>query len=154
RLFVLAAVVAVSAPALADVKPHVLFTDDMVLQRGGECPVWGTADPGEQVTVKLTRQSDSGIEMNSSSTQADKDGKWMAKVDAIKAGPGCTLTIKGKNEIVLKNVAVGDVWICSGQSNMEWRVRDLKKEDQGNKVATAANHPNLRLFTVRKTSKM
>jgi sialate O-acetylesterase len=150
RLFVLAAAVAFAGPTIADVKPHPLFSDDMVLQRGGECPVWGTADPGEPVTVKLVRQSNSGVEMSSVSTTADKDGKWRANVDAIKPGTGCTLTIKGKNEIVFKNVAVGDVWICSGQSNMEWTVVKLTKEDQGKKVAAAANHPNIRLFTVKK----
>jgi sialate O-acetylesterase len=150
RLFVLAAAVAFAGPTLADVKPHPLFSDDMVLQRGGECPVWGTADPGEPVTVKLVRQSTSGAEMSSVSTTADKDGKWRANVDAIKPGTGCTLTIKGKNEIAFKNVAIGDVWICSGQSNMEWTVGRLTKEDQGKKVATAANHPNIRLFTVKK----
>lgn len=154
RLLILAAAAGLSGPASADVKPHVLFTDDMVLQRGGECPVWGTADPDEQVTVKLTRQTTTGVEMSSVSTTADKDGKWTAKVDAIKPGPGCTLTIKGKNEVVLKNVAVGDVWVCSGQSNMEWRISQLGKEGQNQKVAAAANHPNIRLFTVRKTAKM
>ncbi|HEY2785470.1 MAG TPA: sialate O-acetylesterase [Fimbriiglobus sp.] len=154
RLFVLAAAVGLSAPAFADVKPNPLFSDNMVLQRGGECPVWGTADPGEQVTVKLARQSTSGIEMSSVSTTADKEGKWMAKVDAIKVGDGCTLTIKGKNEIEFKNVAVGDVWICSGQSNMEWQVRSLNRDGQGAKVAAAANYPNIRLFTVKKKVSM
>src|SRR5262245_45499519 len=150
RLFVLAAAAVFAAPAVADVKPHPLFSDDMVFQRGGECPVWGTADPEEAITVKLVRQSDGGIEMCSVSTSAGKDGKWVAKLDAIKPGPGCTLTIKGKNEIVFKNVAVGDVWICSGQSNMEWTVARLTKEDQGKMVAGTANHPNVRLFTVKK----
>jgi sialate O-acetylesterase len=59
-----------------------------------------------------------------------------------------TITITGKNKIVFKNVLAGDIWLCSGQSNMEWRVRDLRKDDQGKKVAETAKNPNIRLFTV------
>ncbi len=152
HLLVFAAAVGLSAPALADVKPHPLFSDDMVLQRDTEIPVWGTADPGETVVVSFNGPNFG----NGAVAVADEKGKWSTKLEPRKAGTGFTLSfkVKDKNEIVFKNVAVGDVWICSGQSNMEWTVGRLNKEGQGKKVAAEANHPNIRLFTVKKKVSM
>lgn len=95
---------------LADVKPHVLFTDGAVLQRGMPVPVWGTADDGEKVTVKFQGQE--------VSTTA-KNGKWQVKLAELKAGGPFPLTIEGKNnKVEVADVLVGEVWVCSGQSNM------------------------------------
>jgi sialate O-acetylesterase len=129
--------------ARADVKPHPLFTDNMVLQQGTDCPVWGKADPGEQVSVEFATVGAGG----GAGTTADKDGKWMVRIKPGKAGTGYTLTIKGKNTVTLKNVAVGEVWVCSGQSNMEWSVNASETPD---KVKAGAKHPDVRLFTVNK----
>ena len=130
--------------ALADVKPHPLFTDHMVLQQGGEIIVWGKADPGESINIRLDRS----LEGEATGGTADKDGNWKAKLPAQKAGTGYTLTIKGKsNTVEFKNVAVGEVWVCSGQSNMEWSVNASFDPE---KVKAAAKNPKLRLFTVNK----
>jgi sialate O-acetylesterase len=157
RSWCLLVAVVVFAPATrADVKVHPIFSDNMVLQRDTEVVVWGTADDGEEVAVSLTGEK-TGVKTQS---KAAKDGKWShtlslnAKV--LPPGTGYTLTVKGKNEITFKNVAIGDVWLCSGQSNMEWKLNQLNKEDkakgttatQGKDVAAKAENKYIRLFTV------
>ncbi len=122
----------------ADVKPHVLFTDGAVLQRGMPVPVWGTADDGEKVTVKFQDQV--------VSTTA-KGGKWMVKLAELKAGGPFSLTIEGKNKVEVSDVLVGEVWVCSGQSNMEWT---LNKAAEFEAAKASANDPMLRLYTVPK----
>ena len=109
---------------LADVKMPAIFSDNMVLQREIPLNVWGWTAPGEKVTVSFAGQT--------VSADADKDGNWAVKLKpvAINKTPQ-SLTISGKNEIVFKNILVGDVWICSGQSNMEMCVKNClnaKKE--------------------------
>jgi sialate O-acetylesterase len=151
KWFLLAAMV-IAAPAYADVKPHPLFSDNMVLQRDMEIVIWGTADDGEEVRVILKTD---GTPMSSPPTPA-KDGKWKVTFPAQKAGTGYTLTVKGKNSIEFQNVAIGDVWLCSGQSNMEWKLNQLNREDkakgttadQGKQVAAKAENKMIRLFTV------
>lgn len=91
---------------------HGLFTDNMVLQRDTACPVWGWTTPQAKVTVQCNGQSVTGI--------ADPNGKWMVKVGPFAAGGPHTLTIEGPQTVTLKNVVMGDVWLCSGQSNMEF----------------------------------
>jgi len=122
----------------ADVKLASIFGDGMVLQRELSVPVWGWAEAGEAVTVSFAGQT--------KSVTAGDDGKWMIKLDALKASAdGASLKIAGKNSIELKDVLVGEVWICSGQSNMEWplsRALDSKEEIE------AADHPLIRLFDV------
>ena len=123
---------------LADVKPHVLFTDGAVLQRGIPVPIWGTADDGEKVTVKFQGQE--------VSTTA-KDGKWQVKLAELKAGGPFPLMIEGKNKVEVADVLVGEVWVCSGQSNMEWTLNRAAEAD----VATPrSSDPELRLYTVPK----
>lgn len=121
----------------ADVRlPHI-FGDHMVLQREMPIPVWGWADPGEEVTVDLSGSSVSAV--------ADEAGKWMVKLPAQQAGEPKTLTVKGKNTITFKDVLLGEVWLCSGQSNMEWpvsRSNDFEKEK------AAANYPLIRHIKV------
>jgi sialate O-acetylesterase len=147
RVLAAAALLVAAATARADVTPYPLFTDNMVLQQGVKIPVWGKADPGEQIDVSLTRKVGDDIQLQSSSFKADDKGKWMVELPAQKAGTGYTLTISGKNKVELKNVAVGEVWIGSGQSNMEWSVNNSWNPTD---VKNAAKNPNLRLFTVAK----
>jgi sialate O-acetylesterase len=128
-----------SLVARADVRLHPLFSDNMVLQQGKAVPVWGWADAGEGVTVGFLGQS--------ASTTAGADGKWMVRLKPLKAGGPFAFTVKGQNEIVLTNVLIGEVWICSGQSNMEWSLqRSFEPEED---IANSAN-PQLRLFHVPK----
>lgn len=148
-----AALLAVSASALAlstaraDVKPHPIFSDNMVLQQGTDIVVWGTAGPGESVEVKVTRQAPGSASQAASAVTADKGGRWTVKVPKQPAGTGYTVSVKGTNAVEFKNVAVGEVWVCSGQSNMEWSVNISETPE---KVKEGAKNPNLRLFTVQK----
>src|SRR5688572_14800728 len=111
---ILIGLAALWAPAAwAVVKPHGLFTDRAVLQQGIAVPVWGTAADGERVTVSLQDQK--------VSTTA-RDGKWRVRFRPLQAGGPFTMTIAGENTVELRDLLVGEVWVCSGQSNMEWPV--------------------------------
>jgi sialate O-acetylesterase len=108
-----AALALIGAAAHATVVPNVLFSDEAVLQRGMSLPVWGTAAPGEQVKV--------AIDGDSASTTAGPDGNWMVRLKPLTAGGPYTLTISGPtNTVTANDVLVGDVWIASGQSNMQF----------------------------------
>src|SRR5258706_9420409 len=100
-LFVVFALLVLSGPLSAAVKPHELFTDHMVLQAGREIPVWGTASPGEKVTVELTIGKDT---VTAGPVEVGADGRWMVKLPAQKptaeSAPTATLTIKGNNEVI------------------------------------------------------
>jgi sialate O-acetylesterase len=99
----------------ANVKPAQIFSSNMVLQNGTKIPVWGWADKGEKITVTLAGTT---IE-----TTAGEDGKWMVKFDKMEYGGPHTMTIHGDNTITFENVMIGEVWICSGQSNMQMALR-------------------------------
>ena len=103
---------------MAEVKPSQLFLDNMVIQRDTQAPVWGKADPGEKVTV-------TGSWGESAKATAGEKGDWMVKLQTPPAGGPHTLTIKGRNSIEIKNVLSGEVWLCSGQSNMAYRLNNL-----------------------------
>jgi sialate O-acetylesterase len=124
-------------PARADVKLPALFGNHMVLQRDQKDRVWGKAEPGEEVTVSIAGQSKSAT--------ADKDGKWLVTLDPLPAGGPHTLTVKGKNTITLEDVLVGEVWICSGQSNMQWPL--MLSNNAEVEIATA-KYPKIRLISV------
>ncbi len=115
------------------------FTDHAVLQRGIEIPVWGSAAAGEKVTVTFDGQN--------KSVTTGVDGRWLVKLTSHQAGGPYDLTIAGTNTITLTDVLVGEVWICSGQSNMEWTVKQSRDAEQ---EITAANFPKLRHFAVEK----
>ncbi|NJO93013.1 MAG: hypothetical protein HC831_31685 [Chloroflexia bacterium] len=96
-------------------KTAQIFTDNMVLQQGQKVPVWGTVTPGEKVEIKFRDQV---VE-----TRADESGKWMAFLNNLTLGePDSLIVIADDQKVVFKNVLVGEVWICSGQSNMEMNV--------------------------------
>lgn len=131
---VLAALLVLIAPVSADVKLPSVISNNMILQRDFEVPIWGTAQPGEKVTVELGEQKQT--------TEADKEGKWSVKLSKMKANSkGQTLTVSGKNKVEIKDVLIGEVWFCSGQSNMEWRVRQSMNAQQ--EIAKSAN-PRIR----------
>ena len=136
--------------ASAAVKVNPLFTDSMVLQQNLECPVWGTATPGEKISVSLSPSAPVKGDVAAISATADEKGNWMVKLPkrAASSDPS-TLTIKGENTITLKDVLIGEVWICSGQSNMEW---PLNRAHNPAESVAAANNPMLRLFTVQRTT--
>lgn len=140
-----------SARAHSEVKPNALFSYHMVLQSGMAVPIWGMADPGEKVSVTFLKQTRTAT--------ADASGKWMVRLANLKAGGPFEMTIAGKSAgetpIVVKDVLVGEVWLGSGQSNMQFYV---SKNGPGHapyglldeeKEIAAANYPQLRMFTVK-----
>ncbi|QEL20279.1 sialate O-acetylesterase [Limnoglobus roseus] len=148
RLLLLTCAAGVLSPVVrAEVKLHPMFSDHMVLQQKTETTVWGTATPNADVSVGLMQTGgDKAVDVL---LKAGADGKWVAKLPPQKAGTGYTLTAQsGGTTVTLKDVAVGEVWLCSGQSNMEWMVKQLNKDGQAKKVADAATNKNIRLFTV------
>lgn len=122
----------------ADVRLPEIIGNSMVLQQKETVPIWGWADPDENITVNFGQQT--------KTTVADKEGKWRVNLEAMKANfTPQTMTIKGKNQIILKDILVGEVWLIAGQSNME---RSMSWVDNSAAEIAAADHPNLRLFTV------
>lgn len=111
----------------------------MVLQRNKPITLWGWADAGEKITITFKNQK--------KSTKADKAGKWIVRLDSESAGGPYQLTVKGKNTLVLNNILVGEVWVCSGQSNMEWTVQNTNNAEQEIKDA---DFPEIRQFLVQK----
>ena len=124
----------------AKVRLPKLFGDGMVLQRNIKTPIWGWASPGEKITIRFNKQTKKII--------APSSGRWKVELNAQKEGGPYQLRIDGTNSIVIKDVLIGDVWICSGQSNMEFPVAITKnaKEEIKN-----ANYPLIRYFGVPKT---
>jgi sialate O-acetylesterase len=127
-----------SAATFADVQLPAIFADRMVVQQRMPAPVWGSADPGERVSVRFAGQE--------KSTVADADGQWKILLDPLAASdnPG-ELVVAGNNTLRLIDVQIGQVWLCAGQSNMAWPVRAAM---EGNKEVAHANFPNIRLFKV------
>lgn len=155
RCLLMVAGLLLAGTARADVKPHPVFSDHMVLQQGVELIVWGKADPGERVTVLLDQPlppAGGKTTFKSVASEADKDGNWKVKVPAQKAGTGFSLTVKGKNTVTFTNVAVGEVWICSGQSNMQWEFWRNNLGEQSKSVPAASKNPNIRLFTLQRNT--
>lgn len=142
-LFAVAATLlgATSACSIAEDRPflHQLFTDHMVLQREIETPVWGWAEAGQKVVVSVAGKS--------ATATAGNDGRWMAKLGPMDAGGPHELKVVGSKTVTVRDVLIGDVWICSGQSNMEWSVAASNNPQQ---EIASASHPKLRLFTVPK----
>ncbi len=122
---------------LADVTLPKIIGSGMVLQRDREISVRGWAGKGEKITVTFNGTT--------AKTKAGKTGKWTAKLPSMPAGGPYEMTIEGKNTITLSNILLGDVWVCSGQSNMQWTVSNSK--NPGEEISNA-DYPNIRLFSV------
>jgi sialate O-acetylesterase len=116
---------------------HPLFTDNAVLQRDAECPVWGWTTPGAKVTVSMAGRH--------AVATACATGEWMAMLGPLGAGGPHTLSVRGRKSVTVRNVMIGDVWVCSGQSNMQW---PLRASNNAAEEIAAANFPNIRLFSV------
>ncbi|MCX6857830.1 MAG: sialate O-acetylesterase [Verrucomicrobia bacterium] len=130
--------------ALADVSLPVIFSDNLVLQQGKPVPVWGSAAVDEDVTVRFAGQTQV--------TRADLDGKWRVTLDPMAANAQPQeLTVSGKNTVTLKNLLIGEVWVCSGQSNMQWTVSQSGNAEQ---EIAGANSPQIRMFGVERATGM
>jgi len=124
----------------ADVSLPSIIGENMVLQQGKPIPIWGWADAGEKVTVKIDRRKET--------TTADRNGRWKVVLNEMKAGGPYTMTISGNNQVELYNVLVGEVWVCSGQSNMQMSVQSSQNAKM---EIAAASYPRIRLFTAQRT---
>ena len=125
---------------MADIKPAQIFMDHMVIQRNATAPVWGLAAPGEKIS--LTASWGESIK-----TRAREDGKWLVEIQTPKAGGPHSLVIQGKNRIEIKDILSGDVWLCSGQSNMGW---PISKSLNAAEEISQANFPQIRSFKVER----
>ncbi|HSV27178.1 MAG TPA: sialate O-acetylesterase, partial [Sedimentisphaerales bacterium] len=135
-----------SAAVVASVELPAIIADNMVVQQQSNVPIWGWADPNENVVVTASWD---GREMH---VVAGADRRWQTRLAAPAAGGPYTITVEGSNKIVLRNVLVGEVWVCSGQSNMQftlgkgprWMTGDINEATE----VPAANYPAIRFFTV------
>lgn len=145
-LWVLAAGAAEKTPPPELLLLHAPFTSGMVLQRDVPAPVWGWAAPDDKVTVTLKNAQNA--EAGSYGAKADASGRWQVKVGPFPAGGPYTLEVaSGKTRAVLRDVLFGDVWLCSGQANMEMGITGARN---GAAEAAAGNFPQIRLLTVRR----
>jgi sialate O-acetylesterase len=130
----------VCAVARADIKLPAIFSDHMALERSGKTPIWGKADPDEQVAITVGEKT--------FKTKAGSDGKWRVELDLTKSAEGpVDLTIAGRNAITIRDVVIGEVWLASGQSNMEFQLKNAIAAAA--EIAQSAN-PFLRQFRVAK----
>jgi sialate O-acetylesterase len=137
-VFFALSVSSISSCLQGDIALPSIFSDHAVLQRSGSVPIWGRAKPGERITVE--------IGLAGATASADKNGEWRALLDLsnIKEGPW-NLRVKGNNVLIISDVMVGEVWLCSGQSNMAWPVRGAQGSDK--ELANSENK-QLRQFLV------
>src|SRR5512133_2535021 len=125
--------------AAAQVVLPPFFNCNMVLQQGIPIPVWGWASPGEKVSVTFNNKT--------VTTKTGKDGKWKVSLQAMNYGGPYNMVVKGKNLRTIENILIGEVWVCSGQSNMEF---NLSSANNAEAEIAASNYPEIRLFTVKK----
>jgi len=138
RILLLLAIFLFTTSVKANVVLPDIISNGMVLQREQRIPIWGKADPGEDVTVRFAKQL--------KRTTADKDGKWLVRLNPLRANATpASLIIEGKNKVEVKDILVGEVWLVAGQSNMQ---RLLSETANGDAAIAAANYPMLRLFNV------
>jgi len=150
-VFCLVLLLAGACASFADVRLPAIIGNNMVLQQGRKVPIWGWAEPGEEVMVSVSwRSMKWGV-------IADKKGQWRFTISppepltegraSLQAGGPYKMTISGKNTITIENILVGEVWVCSGQSNMAMSVRSSANAEQ---EIAEANYPGIRLFTVER----
>ena len=136
-ILILFTIISAIRPVHAEIRMPQIFSDNMVLQRDTEVTIWGWADPGERVRVRIDGQQ--------KTTRADRQGNWRVALEPVKAGGPHTLSIEGNNTIVYSNILFGEVWLCSGQSNMQWTVAQSANPEE---EILNANYPEIRLFSV------
>ena len=131
------ALLTLATSARADVKVALVFSDHMVLQADFIIPVFGSAEPGEQVVVEFNGQK--------KTANTGKDGKWLVRLDPVKPGGPFDMKVVGNNTLLFKDVLVGEVWVAAGQSNMRY---SLTNATTGRADAANADYPNLRFLRV------
>ncbi|WP_348800388.1 sialate O-acetylesterase [Flavobacterium adhaerens] len=144
RIVVILALILVSTTAFANVTLPNIFSDNMVLQRNSEVKIWGWANPQEEIGVTPSWNN------QTYTVKTTNQAKWEIVIPTPKEGGPYTISLKGYNEVILKNILIGEVWVCSGQSNMEmsasWGI------ENGDEAVRNATNPNIRLFLVSKST--
>jgi sialate O-acetylesterase len=125
----------------ADVRLPSIIGDNMVLQGGERVSLWGWSDPNEEINVRVSWRDGEWT------VSADESGAWRFTMTTPDSAGPHEITLKGKNTVAIRNILIGEVWVCSGQSNMEWPLRSAAN---GLQEVAAADYPNIRLFTVQK----
>jgi len=138
----LSAVVILTSTVYSNVKVAALFCDHMVLQQKSDAPIWGWALPNEQITIQP------GWTQETATATTDNNGSWKTTIKTPTAGGPYTIKIKGSNEIIISDVLIGEVWICSGQSNMEASIGWLGTKRSKSDIAQAKN-TNIRIIGVK-----
>ena len=144
----LAAIMALGLNAGAEIKLPAFFGDNMVLQQNTDARMWGTADASSTVTVTP------GWTSEKYTTKANKDGKWKITIPTPSAGGPYDVTVSDGTPLTLNNVMLGEVWLCSGQSNMEMPMKGFKNQpvEGANMAILKSRNPDIRLFTVKRNS--
>ena len=150
RILMLCTAMLAACWATAEVKLPAFFSDGMVMQQQSQANLWGTATPSKTVTITT------GWNKKVYTVHADKSGNWKLAVATPKAGGPYSITFNDGKALVLKNILMGELWICSGQSNMEMPMKGFKGQpvSNANMDILRSSNPNLRLFTVKRTSKL
>lgn len=131
----------ITASSVAEASLPAIFSDNMVLQRNSDVKIWGWAKPGEEIKISTT-WNDQVL-----TTKADRNAVWEAILKTPDVRGAQKITITGYNEIEINNVLLGEVWLVSGQSNMEWTA--AAGIDNAGEAIAGANHPDIRFFQVR-----
>lgn len=131
------------ASTFANITLPKIFGDNMVLQRNKPINIWGLATPNEKITVAFNKQT--------KTIKADKTGKWLVQLAAESAGGPFQLTVSGKTQVAIQNILVGEIWICSGQSNMEMPIAGWGKINNYQQEINEADYPEIRHFKVPNT---
>jgi len=139
RSFLVTGCCLLSATGAAALEVASVFGDHMVVQQGMQIPVWGTAPPGQEVSVSLAGRSADAV--------ADEAGRWAVRLGPFEAGGPHELGVAGESSATFRDVLVGEVWVCSGQSNMGW---PLSASANAEAEVAAATHPEIRLFQVER----
>ena len=114
-----------------------IFSDNMVIQEGAPVNIWGWASPGESIKIEFSGQV---IDL-----RTDNEGRWKAVLEPVTSNKPLRMVLTGRNRISIRNILAGEVWLCSGQSNMEW---SLARSLNSKKAIANADHPSIRLFHV------
>ena len=130
--------------AIAAIRLPSVIASNMVLQQQSKVNLWGWADPGEKIFITTSWDN------KTDSVTTTRDANWKIKIATPKAGGPYTITLKGGSTIVLDNIMIGEVWVCSGQSNMEWSSNQNLKQIVDE--LPNSNNSNIRLFHVPKTT--
>ena len=144
KFLILIAVFLLYNTLFANVSLPAIFGDHMVLQQSSEVKIWGWGNPSEEITITTSWNNESV------KTKTDNQAKWSVNFVTPKAGGPFEITIQGYNTIIINDVLIGEVWLCSGQSNMEWT--PSAGIDHGKEEIEKANYPSIRFFSVAKNA--